>query len=323
MSNQKRKWTGWLLGLLVLLLAAAVIGWLAWRYTPGYAYDIVDPFTATPDDCPPDVRFAVIGDYGYAGRNEAAVADLVAGWDVDFVVTTGDNNYADGEATTIDANIGQFYHEYIHPYQGTYGPGAAENRFFPVLGNHDWRAPGAQPYLDYFTLPGNERYYDVERGPVHLFAVDSDPNEPDGRTPQSVQGQWLEAQMTASDAPWKLVVLHHPPYSSSRHGSEEIMRWPYAAWGATAVLAGHDHSYERLQVDDVVYFVNGLGGRSRYRVGRPLPESTVRYNGAYGAMLVNAADTCINFSFIATDGALIDSYTLERVAAARGGAGVE
>src|SRR5687768_751734 len=106
------------------------------------------------------VRLAVIGDFGYAGQPESDVAALVRGWDPELVITIGDNNYETGSAKTIDANIGQYYHSFIYPYFGNYGQGADRNRFFPTLGNHDWETPGAQPHLDYFTLPGNERYYD-------------------------------------------------------------------------------------------------------------------------------------------------------------------
>src|SRR5688572_32227297 len=56
------------------------------------------------------IRFAVIGDYGYTGANEAAVAAMVAGWSPDFIITVGDNNYDTGSAASIDANIGQYYH---------------------------------------------------------------------------------------------------------------------------------------------------------------------------------------------------------------------
>ena len=59
------------------------------------------------------VRFAVIGDYGIAGQPEADVAALVQSWNPDIVITTGDNNYPNGEASTIDANIGQYYHQFI------------------------------------------------------------------------------------------------------------------------------------------------------------------------------------------------------------------
>ncbi len=258
--------------------------------------------------CPGGVQFAVIGDYGNASQAEADVAALIDSWNVDFILTLGDNNYNNGEATTIDANIGQFYHAYIAPYNGGYGPGAATNRFFPALGNHDWNTGSIQPYLDYFTLPGNERYYAVAQGPVQIFVIDSDPHEPDGRTAASTQAQWLQTQLAASTAAWKLVAMHHPPYSSGAHGSDETMQWPYAAWGATAVLAGHDHTYERLWADGIPYFVNGLGGKSKYSLGTPLPQSIVHYNGDYGAMRVFASDFCINYAFYNRAGELIDSY---------------
>src|SRR5262245_59291227 len=84
------------------------------------------------------IRFAVIGDFGLAGQPEADVANLVKNWNPSFILTIGDNNYELGEASTIDANIGQYYHDYISPYTGSYGSGSASgNRFFPTLGNHD------------------------------------------------------------------------------------------------------------------------------------------------------------------------------------------
>ena len=128
------------------------------------------------------LEFAIVGDFGQDGPNEAAVASLISDWDPDIVLTVGDNNYNTGSAATIDANIGKHYQEFIGNYQGFFGPGSEENRFFPALGNHDWDTPNAQPHLDYFDLPGNERYYDFVRGPIHFFAVDTDPREPDGIT---------------------------------------------------------------------------------------------------------------------------------------------
>src|SRR6185503_8936631 len=100
------------------------------------------------------VRFAIIGDYGWAGQPELDVSNLVHSWNPDFIITTGDNNYDLGAASTIDPNIGQYYHDFIYPYTGSYGPGAPYNKFFPSLGNHDWYTAGAAPYLSYFTLPG-------------------------------------------------------------------------------------------------------------------------------------------------------------------------
>lgn len=278
-----------------------------------------DSPTAEPDNPPPSqppagrkVRFAAIGDYGAAVRTVEEVAALVAGWDPDFVITLGDNNYPQGAAGTIDQNVGRHYQAFISPYAGRYGDAAAENRFFPTLGNHDWDTAGAGPYLAYFTLPGNERYYAIARGPVDLFALSSDLREPDGIGSTSVQGQWLRQELESSAACWKLVYMHHPPFSSGRHGGIPWMAWPYAAWGADAVLAGHDHVYERIMRDGIIYFVNGLGGQSIYNFRSPVDGSAARYNGDFGAMLVEAQDGAITFRFFTRSGALVDEYTLRK-----------
>lgn len=261
--------------------------------------------TPTPDS---PVRFAVIGDYGSGDQNEREVADLVKSWKPDFIITTGDNNYPRGAASTVDENVGQFYHEFIYPYLGGYGQGAEVNRFFPTLGNHDWMSSAAQPYFDYFTLPGNERYYDVIWGPVHLFALDSDSREPDGVGRSSTQAAWLQDKLANSDAPWKLVYMHHPPYSSGWQGPVDWTRWPFQEWGATAVISGHDHTYERILVNGFPYFVNGLGGGAIYRFESITHGSQVRFNADYGAMLVEADQESIVFQFVTRHGEVVDTY---------------
>ena len=260
------------------------------------------------------VRFAVIGDYGANTPAEAQVAALVKSWKPAFIVTTGDNNYPSGAANTIDANIGQHYSEYIYPYTGTYTQLAqTANRFFPVPGNHDWLAANAQPYLDYFTLPGNERYYTfTASGLIDFFMLDSDFNEPSGVYSNTAQAAWLQAGLTASDAPWKLVFMHHPPYSSGAHGNNPHSQWPFEAWGASAVVGGHDHIYERIVQGGFPYFVNGAGGHSLYGFGALAAGSAVRYNADYGAMLVTASSRHLTFQFINRQAQLIDAYTLTR-----------
>lgn len=270
----------------------------------------------------PSVRMAVIGDYGQAGPDEEAVAELVVGWSPDLVITLGDNNYDHGQASTMDENVGQYYHAFIHPYLGKHGQGADENRFFPSLGNHDWRAPQAQPYLEYFTLPGNERYYELVWGPLHLFALDSDPHEPDGITADSVQARWLRERLAASTSPWQVVYMHHPPYSSGDHGSTEALQWPFAEWGVDVVLAGHDHHYERIERDGIVYFVNGLGGYSeRYEIDDPVQGSEARFNAEHGAMLVEATPERLELRFVTAAGREIDSHVLTAAGAGEALAG--
>lgn len=266
----------------------------------------------------PELSFAVIGDYGLAGDAEGAVAKLVDTWSADVIVTLGDNNYPNGTASTIDANIGQYYHHYIAPYRGEYGQGADVNRFFPSLGNHDWRTSSLAPYLDYFSLPGNERYYDFVWGPVHFFAIDSDDAEPDGVEVDGAQAAWLRKRLTSSTAPWQIVYMHHPPYSSGDHGSTPDLQWPFFEWGADVVMAGHDHHYERIERDGGVYLINGLSGNpKRYGIGSPVDGSQHSFNARHGAIRGDASDTRLTLVFVDTDGATVDQVTLERAALAQ------
>jgi hypothetical protein len=259
-------------------------------------------------------RVAVIGDFSSDVQTAPTrdVANLVQSWSPDAVVTVGDNNYPDGEASTIDQNIGQWYHSFIAPYKGNYGAGSSDgvNRFWPALGNHDWNTPGAQPYVDYFTLPGNERYYSKQIDNVGLFIVDSDPNEPDGVTSTSTQGQWLKSALATSTATWKLVFFHHPAFSSGEQGSTDYMQWPFQAWGASAVFQGHDHDYERIVRNNFPYFVDGLGGESRRSFPDIVTGSQVRYVDDYGAMKLDATDTTLTCQFITRGGEVIDTYML-------------
>jgi hypothetical protein len=262
------------------------------------------------------VRFATIGDFGWDGVPLADVANLIKSWNPDHILALGDNNYDDGAASTIDANIGKYFHDFIHPYTGSYGAGASTNKFWAVIGNHEYHATGAVPHLNYFAFPNNERYYDFVQGPVHFFAINSNSQEPDGRSSSSTQANWLMNRLAASNSPWKIVFFHHPPYSSGNHGNNSIMQWPFQSWGAHAVITGHDHTYERIHVNGFPYFVNGLGGRSLYSFGTPVSGSQVRYNANYGAQLVDATDQTITFRFYNRAGTLIDSYSLDK-----GGAG--
>src|SRR5437870_3111211 len=238
-----------------------------------------------------DVRFAVIGDFGANTTEEADVANRVKSWSPNFILTVGDNNYELGAASTIDANIGKYYHDFISPYNGAYGAGSADgiNHFFPSLGNHDWMAPNAQPYLDYFTLPGNERYYTFTQGAAQFFAIDADPHEPDlgylndtTSTANPVEAQWLQNALAASTARWKIVYFHQPAYSSgTTHGSAPWMQWRFEQWGADAVLTVHGHNFEGLNIGNIPYFVDGLGGAENiYTSSRnpPLAGSAVHYS---------------------------------------------
>lgn len=260
-----------------------------------------------------------------------SVSNLVRSLNADIIITTGDNNYGEPD---YEDNVARYYGTFIGGYSGKFssGPSVSNNRFFPSLGNHDWDDAGISNYQSFFSLPGisvsssgNERYYDFVYGPVHFFCINSVPQEPDGRSSTSAQAQWLQAQLAASTACWKIVYMHHPPYSSgSRHGSATTMRWPFENWGVSAVISGHEHQYERIQRDDnndgkdLPYFVSGAGGRSLYGfVSSPVSGSQFRYSGNYGTLLIKATDATLRFEFwsILSGGTLMDAITVNNSSA--------
>lgn len=266
---------------------------------------------------------ASIGDFGDGSVDSGNVAELVHSWSPDVIITAGDNRYG---ASTFDDVVGRYYCAYLTD-AGT-GPHCAGgssriNKFFPSTGNHDYLdGGGIGEYEAYFTLPGagiagsdssgSELFYDFVVGPVHFFAIDSF-GVLINRSSFIRQKAWLKEQLAASASRFQLVYMHHPPYSSSIwHGSTRALQWDYSGWGADAVIAGHDHHYERLELEGIPYFVNGLGGRSKREIVGILEGSGVRYDDGYGAMRITADDETMRFEFFNVAGERVDVFTIGR-----------
>jgi tartrate-resistant acid phosphatase type 5 len=255
------------------------------------------------------IKFAAFGDIGNTS-NSAAVAKLTRGQSVQRIMMLGDLCYGSQPlATQINAN---------------YSAEKAAGKLRPSLGNHEYSdacggGNNASGYRAYFSLPNNERYYDFKYGPVHFFVLNSNSQEPNGVNATSKQAVWLKGKLAASTSPWQVVFFHHPPYSSGgEHGSTTYMQWPFEAWGADAVLSGHDHDYERILKDvngdgaKIPYFVSGLGGKSRRSFGTTVAGSVKRYSSGYGALIVTATSTSMKFEFRNTSSSLIDSYSIAK-----------
>ncbi len=257
------------------------------------------------------IRLAVTGDFGDPTGPVVSVANQLANWNPEAVITTGDNNYPSGNMVDFST------HTYAH-----YGKFIDAGTFFPALGNHDWGYPAANsytadtlPHSQYFSyLPGNRRYYDVLLGGglVHVFVLDSDYREPDGRTQDSSQAQWLKTTMEKSPAAYKLVFLHESPFSSCKYGDIQAVQWPFKVWGADAVFSGHCHYYERLEVDGLTYIVNGIGGGGGvYDFASISPYSLYRNNKTHGFNIVDVYPDYLQISFVSVTGEVLDTHIIK------------
>ena len=276
--------------------------------------------------CGSYTRIVAIGDFGatsYGGhkRQEAAqnlINDLDRELRLDGVIAMGDINYPAGQWKTMDANIAPMA-RYIWPLgPSNLSTGAPDkiNRFYPCPGNHDWIDKSEGPLYAYFRmLPwlNGSYFYAIQLHDIHIFSLDSDMEQDrisgthhnhnsKHHNHNSKQAMWLKEALAESKASWKIVICHHPPFSSGRHRSTNRMKWPFRQWGASAVLSGHDHSYERiLSRSGFPYFVNGLGGASFTSFSQAedtVHGSAAQFSGSPGVQLIEADDSRITFRFI-------------------------
>lgn len=275
------------------------------------------------DDAVPAVTdetvMAYISDFAN-GPGTSAIADLVATWSPEYIVTGGDNWY--GTALTkadLDAAVGPYYGDYIFPYLGTLADGATEeNKFFPTIGDHDRDPVGREAvYLNYFNL--EKPYYDFVKGHVHWFIVDNGFDQsnvlvqPDGNVSTSVQAEVLRLKMALSTARWKIVVIGAPPYTSRGGETYADLRWPYKAWGADLLLSGDDHLYERLLAPEgYPLIIAGWSGHDPASSAAPNAYSLVQYDADYGALKITISCDEFKVEAINRVGTVIDTLTLTK-----------
>jgi acid phosphatase type 7 len=155
-------------------------------------------------------------------------------------------------------------------YEPTWGRHKA--RTWPLPGNHDYgRARGAD-YHDYWGARAGERdkgYYAFDYGAWRIIMLNSNL----GREARKEQQTWLARDLDATRARCVLAAWHHPLFSTGPHGYNSQMLPEYRlleAGGASVVVAGHDHNYERFAplnskgdysfADGLHNFVVGTGG---------------------------------------------------------------
>jgi acid phosphatase type 7 len=261
---------------------------------------------AAPDQA---FSFGVIGDSGIGSTAQQQVADRLVALDPDFVLHTGDVVYPKGQADGYDPF-------FFLPYQTL----LKRAPMFPTLGNHDYGTARGQPYLDAFYLPHNnpadsEKYYSFDWGSAHFTALDFN----DGPSP--AQLDWLQADLSAVDKPWKFVFYHQAIYSSGPHGDEAyiigkraVLAPIFEAHQVDVVFNGHDHDYERTQsINGVVYIVSGGGGASLYKVN---PQSFSAYaETTHHTVFVSINGCALNLQAVKPDGTVFDTLALNKACA--------
>ena len=133
------------------------------------------------------------------------------------------------------------------------------------------------------------------------------------------QVEWLQKELAASKARWKIAYMHHPLYSSGeRHGSEidlRVLIEPlFLKHGVDVVFAGHDHFYERLKPQKGIYYIT-QGGSAKLRRGNIRDNSALTAKGFdtdNSFIVVEIAGDKMFFETISRMGQTVDSGSIAR-----------
>ena len=266
-----------------------------------------------------------IGDCGSEGAEKTArlVERQLAGETAPtWVFTLGDNAYPYGS----ESNFADCY----EPHWGRF---KAITR--PVPGNHDYKngywflgrttsLGHAEPFFRYFdAFPGQagdpgDGWYRYRHGRWDVFALNT--RKRHGVDRDSAQWRWLAAELAASQAECSLAYLHHPRFSTGKHGDDERMRGTWqllAQYGIDVLLAGHEHNYQRFGPQDdaghpdaagMRQFVVGSGGTHLTTGSTRTAGALERWNRAdFGVLELTLRPDGYDWAFVTADGSVWDS----------------
>ena len=208
------------------------------------------------------LSFAAIGDNGSGGRQAMAVAGQLAATyhhqPFGLVSLLGDICY-------YGRIRDRFEDVFVRPMSPLIDAGV---EFELAIGNHDGRLyfddedlSEIENTLELLGTPG--RYHMSTHGPADFFYLDS--SAPGLLGPGgAAQLEWLDDNLASATSQWRIVALHHPIYSSGRHGPtprlDELLEPVLARHHVDLVLTGHDHHYERtVPIDGITHVVSGGG----------------------------------------------------------------
>ena len=290
----------------------------------------------------PTYPYASITVPNFYAQIQQQIADLTDCIDPDMLLLLGDLNYPSGAKDKLEENLIDYFEDYIPNAQGfkdgdltatTHAADytvlettGADKVSLPVWGNHDlgaqedgmWGGPLMALFPEIYALNSGNRYYSFVKGDAEFFILNSDESETAGKEEDGIdisseQYRWFTAAINASEAHWKIVLLHRPPYTTDKvhqYGSVK-MRWPFEMHGIDLVIAAHAHAYERYQLDYPMINV-GTGGGALRNFGPRYPEVKYRYNKRHGVLKGEVCEDKITLEFWNIDNQKIDCLTIKK-----------
>lgn len=262
-------------------------------------------FQTAPSPDQLQFRFVILGDTREGGLNHAALIRQILRVEPDFVLDTGDMvEFGDCKSCWDD-------------FFRISAPLLRTAPLYPTLGNHeDDQSPFAGThYFDIFHLPGVERWYAFDYGPARFISLKADGYPEGSYFPSSEQLDWLEGQLATADKPWLFVFFHWGVFTSRREdfletGMRARLVPLFEKYGVDAVFTGHNHGYERVEVNGITYLTTAGGGAPLYDFTSPETGSQAVAK-AYHFVLIDVNSGQAAGQVIDRRGQVIDIFSLD------------
>jgi uncharacterized protein (TIGR03437 family) len=205
--------------------------------------------------------FLVLADNGAGTAGQVALALRMVEERPNFLIHAGDIAYQNGTFEEFQAYYFEFYWTLMR-----------RACFFTTPGNHEYIARGAAPYLALHAPPvegvppeDQGRYYSFDWSDAHFVALDS--NLLGDPVAGARMLEWLESDLGATTARWRIAFFHHTPYPLTHHLNDPVSAAVRARllpllerYGVQLVFAGHEHNYVRTKSLRAGSAVNGETG---------------------------------------------------------------
>jgi len=182
--------------------------------------------------------------------------------------------------------------------------------YYPCLGNHEYDSP---LYFEQFPFLKGRRWYSVDRAGIHFTILDS--NSP--LSLDSDQYQWLKWDLggTREGVRYKIVIFHHPLFNvGERHAPDEkniryVLLPLFEKYGVDAVFNGHEHNYQRLEYEGIIFIITGGGGAQLSGQARGVPYLK-KFKKAYHFCIMTPGNNGIRIRVRDVDQNLIDEFLI-------------
>lgn len=207
----------------------------------------------TVDPAKTSIRFSVVNDiHADTARMGRLLKDVRRG-ETDFVVFNGDMvSHMDTERQVVDGFINKAVDMF-----------ASEVPFYMVRGNHEGRGVMAARYPEYFPASTGMPYYTFRQGPVFFIVMDGGEDKPDSDIEyfglnrmdryREDEARWLKEVVATEEfrsSPYKVVLLHVPPFGDTWHGQLHAQRMFMPILneaGVDVMVCGHLHRHLFVQ----------------------------------------------------------------------------